>query len=56
MITNRALIRKKLCLWRLANNKGLDQPAHMHSLISAFVTPLLESFIFRHARSEISIF
>ena len=26
-----------------ANNKGADQPMHLHSLISAFVIRLLES-------------
>ena len=39
-----------------ANNKGTDQPAHLHSLISAFVIQLLESFISRLATSKISIF
>ena len=39
-----------------ANNKGADQPAHARSLISAFIIPLLESIISRHAGSEISIF
>ena len=29
--------REKTCLWQFANNKGTDQPAHPHSLISAFV-------------------
>ena len=28
-----------------ANNKGADQPAHMHRLISAFVIRLVESII-----------
>ena len=27
----------KMCLMSYANNKGADQPAHPHSLISAFV-------------------
>ena len=39
-----------------ANNKGADQPAHPHSLISSFVFHLLESIISRLATSEISIF
>ena len=37
------------------NNKGADQPAHSHSLISAFVIRLLKSIISRLATSEISI-
>ena len=35
---------EKMCLMPYANNKGADQPAHPHSLISAFVVwsaPLL---------------
>ena len=40
----------------LANNKGVDQPAHPPSLISAFVIRLLESIISKPATSEISIF
>ena len=39
-----------------ANNKGADQPAHPHSLISAFVIRLLESIITKLATNEISIF
>ena len=39
-----------------ANNKGADQPAHLCSLISAFVLGLLESIISRLATREISIF
>ena len=39
-----------------ANNKGADQPVHLHSLISAFVIHLLESIISRLAQSAISIF
>ena len=35
-----------------ANNKGADQPAHMRSLISALVIRLLESIIYKLARSE----
>ena len=40
----------------VVNNKGADQPAHPHSLISAFVIGLFESIIFRLAVSEISFF
>ena len=38
-----------------ANNKGADQPAHPHSLISTFVIRLLKSIISKLATSEISI-
>ena len=48
--------RKKSCLRGLANNKGADQPAHLCSLTSTFVIPLLESIISRLATSEILIF
>ena len=36
------------------NNKDADQPAHLCSLISAFVIHLLESIIFKLATSEFS--
>ena len=39
-----------------ANNKGGDQPAYQHSLISTFVIHLLESIISKLATSEISLF
>ena len=48
--------REKHCLRGLASNKGADKPAHLRSLISAFVIRLLESTITRLAKSEISIF
>ena len=35
--------REKTCLMSYANNKGADQPAHPHSLISAFVVRCLDS-------------
>ena len=44
---------EKTCLREFANNKGADQPAHPHSLISAFVIRLLESTIFKLASSKI---
>ena len=47
---------EKDCLVGFANNKGADQPAHPHSLVSAFVIPFLESIISRIAMSEISNF
>ena len=37
--------REKTCLQGFVNNKGADQPAHAHSLISAFAIHLLESII-----------
>ena len=47
--------REKTCLPRFVNNTDADQPAHPHSLISAFVLRLLAS-IYRLAMSEISIY
>ena len=44
---------EKTCLRRFANNTGADQPAHPHSLISAFVIRLLKSIIARLATGEI---
>ena len=38
------------------NNKGIDQPAHPRSLISACVIPLLERIISKLATSEMSLF
>ena len=35
----------KTCLMPYANNKGADQPAHPHSLISTFVVSCLDSMI-----------
>ena len=60
-------LKKKFCVFNgpqrentwlrwFSNNKGTDQPALMRSLISAFVTRLLESFISRLAMTEISNF
>ena len=48
--------REKTCLQRFANNKGADQPAHPHSLVSAYVIRFFESTISKLATSEISIF
>ena len=47
---------EKPCLWCFANNKGTDQPVHLHSLISAFGIRLLESILSRLAMSKITIF
>ena len=44
------------CLQGFANNKGADQCAHLHSLISTFVIRLLESIISKFDTSEISLF
>ena len=44
------------CLRWFANNQGADQPAHPHSLISAFVIRLLKSIVSRLSTSEISHF
>ena len=40
----------------VANNTGADQPAHLRSLISAFVIRVLASIICNPAVGEISIF
>ena len=47
---------EKTCLQGFGNNKGADQPAHMRSLISAFIIHSFESIISRFASGEISIF
>ena len=47
--------RKKTCLRGFANNTCADQPAHLRSLISAFVIRVLDSTISKLATSEISI-
>ena len=48
--------REKTCLLGFVNNKGTDQPAHMRSLISAYVVRLTESIMSRYSTSEISMF
>ena len=40
---------------RFWNNKGADQPAHLRSLISAFVIPLLECIISKLATCKLTI-
>ena len=47
---------QKTCLRGFANNKGVDHPAHMRSLISTFVVCLTESIMSRHSPREISMF
>ena len=37
-----------------ANNKGIDQPAHSHSLIIAFIVCCLDTIVSEVAMSEIS--
>ena len=49
------IIRKKVSFGG-ENNKGADQPAHLRSLISAFVICLMKSIIYRLAPSQISLF
>ena len=48
--------RQKTCLQGFGNNTGADQPAHMRSLIRAFVIRFQEKNICRLATDEISIF
>ena len=45
---------EKMCLMSYANNKGADQPAHLRSLISAFVVCCLDSIISLDYIAEIS--
>ena len=45
---------EKMCLMSYANNKGADQPAHLRSLISAFVVHCLDSIISLDSIAEIS--
>ena len=44
----------KMGLMSYANNKGTDQPAHVRSLISAFVVRCLDSIIPLDSIAEIS--
>ena len=46
----------KMCLMPYANNKGVDQPAYPHSLISTFVVRCLDSMICILAISKVSRF
>ena len=43
-----------MCLMSYVNNKGADQPAHLRSLISAFVVRCLDSIISLDSIAEIS--
>ena len=46
----------KTWLMPYANNKGADQPAHPHSLISTFIVRCLDSMICILAISKVSRF
>ena len=46
----------KMCFMPYAKNKGADQPAHPHSLISTFVIRCLDSMIYILAVSKVSRF
>ena len=48
--------REKTCLLEFAINIGADKPAHLRSLISAFVIRFLESITCELATGNISIF
>ena len=50
-----ALTRENL-LWEFVKNKGADQPAHLRSLISAFIIPFLDSIISILATTDILVF
>ena len=52
--TQTELGHEKMCLMSYANNKGVDQPAHPHSLISVFVVRCLNSIIALDSIAEIS--
>ena len=43
-----------MCLMSYVNNKGADQPAHLRSLVSAFVVRCLDSIISLDSIAEIS--
>ena len=45
---------EKMCFMSYANNKGTDQPAHPHSLISTFVVRCLDSIISLDSTAKIS--
>ena len=47
-------LHEKICPMPYANNKGADQPAHPHSLMSSFVVNCRDSIIHIIAKSKIS--
>ena len=49
-------LHEKTCLKPYANNNGADQPAHLHSLICAFIVHCLDSITPVLAKSKISRF
>ena len=49
----RALTRENLYLG-FANNKGADQPAHQHSLISTIIIPLLDQALLESITSKLA--
>ena len=51
---NMSHVMRKALFMPYANNKGADQPAHAHSLISAIVVHCLDSIILILAKSKIS--
>ena len=53
-IKTNELGHEKICLMSYANNKGVDQPAHPRSLISAFVVCCLDSIISLDSIAKIS--
>ena len=46
----------KTCLMTYANNKGVDQPAHLRSLISIFVVRCLDSICIQKFKSLASFY
>ena len=46
---------EKMCLMTYVNNKGADQPARPHSLISYFVVCCLDSTMHVYAKSKVSV-
>ena len=54
-VTRNGSRREKCCLWGFANYKDSDKPAHLHSLISAFVIRFLKSIISKLATNEICL-
>ena len=48
--------REKTCLRGFANNTGADLPAHLRSLISAFVIRFFERIVCKLAIGKISFF
>ena len=45
---------EKMCFMSYENNKGADQPAHQHTLISTFVVHYLDSIMSLDSTAEIS--